>query len=159
MGFTSKAACGVIGNIERECGFNPGAWQTLNNLNGGYGLVQWTPATKFINYAYDKGIISSATASAVNSLAESDSFALMNAELDFLVHNCIEPGNFFAPANENMQHTNYRMTFNEYKAESTLSASTLAIIFHDHYIRSGDTANNIQTLRAGSANKWYNFFN
>ena len=63
-GFTKQAACGVLGNMESESQFNPGIWQSTNNLSNGYGLVQWTPATVFLNYAKDQGIFSAATADA-----------------------------------------------------------------------------------------------
>ena len=154
-GFTKNAACGILGNMERECGFNPGAWQVLNNTSYGFGLVQWTPATRFINYAYENDIITSATATAVNNLTNSDPQALMDAEIACMQWCCTQ-GDFFAPGSS-MQHTEYSMSYSEYKA-STLDAGTLAIVFHDHYERSADTAENLQTYRAAYATKWYNFF-
>ena len=59
QGFTKNAACAVLGNMQAESGINPGIWQYSNHdLSGGYGLVQWTPATKFLNRAVSLGIIS-----------------------------------------------------------------------------------------------------
>ncbi|MDD6266247.1 MAG: phage tail tip lysozyme [Clostridia bacterium] len=157
-GFTKNAICGILGNIQQESGFNPGIWEKTNNTSYGFGIVQWTPATKFINYACNHNIISSATASAVNNLTNSNPKVLMNAELDYLIDNCTEPGYFFAPAqNSAMDHSGYYMTFSQFK-ESTRDAYTLAIVFHDHYERSADTLEMIQTNRATPASTWYNFF-
>ena len=154
-GFTKNAACGVLGNIERECGFNPGAWQVSNNTSYGFGLVQWTPATKFINYAYDNDIITSKTATAVNNLTNTNAQTLMDTEID-CIQWCCTNGDFFAPSSS-MQHTNHSMTYSQYK-KSTLDAGTLAVVFHDHFERSADTAANLQKYRATYATKWYNFF-
>lgn len=52
-GWTKEAACAVIGNMQTESNCNPNLWQSLNegNTSGGYGLTQWTPATKLIEWA------------------------------------------------------------------------------------------------------------
>ena len=51
-GWTLNAVCGMLGNMQSESAINPGRWQSdrVNNMSGGYGLVQWTPATKYINW-------------------------------------------------------------------------------------------------------------
>lgn len=56
-GWTKNAICGMLGNMQRESTINPGIWQSLNygNYSGGYGLVQWTPASKYTNWAEAKG--------------------------------------------------------------------------------------------------------
>lgn len=55
LGYAFEAVCAVIGNINRECGFNPWQWETWYGYNsritttnynyqrGGYGLMQFTP--------------------------------------------------------------------------------------------------------------------
>lgn len=45
------AICAMAGNIQQESTFNPGLWQnrTINNEKG-FGLVQWTPATKYLDW-------------------------------------------------------------------------------------------------------------
>ena len=52
-GWTMQAVAGMLGNIESESTINPGIWEGLDagNLNVGFGLVQWTPASKYINWA------------------------------------------------------------------------------------------------------------
>lgn len=43
----------MLGNMQAESTINPGRWENgdINNLDVGYGLVQWTPASKYINWA------------------------------------------------------------------------------------------------------------
>ena len=153
LGFTKNAACGVLGNMQQESGINPGIWQSSNNTSQGYGLVQWTPATNFLNRAVSDGVLSAATATAVNTLTNSDPKTLMDEELECLIWCCATRGDWIKPSGS-MQHSNYSMTFSEFM-ESTLPASTLAIVFHDHYERSGDSIAVIQT-RANNATNWYN---
>lgn len=49
-GFNAIAA--IVGNMEAESGLNPARWENddVGNLNAGFGLVQWTPATKLRNW-------------------------------------------------------------------------------------------------------------
>lgn len=56
-GWTINAISGLLGNMQRESTINPGLWQSLKegNYSGGYGLVQWTPATKYTNWAKANG--------------------------------------------------------------------------------------------------------
>ena len=51
-GWTLNAISGMLGNMERESNINPGLWQSLDygNYSGGYGLVQWTPATNYTDW-------------------------------------------------------------------------------------------------------------
>lgn len=56
-GWTLNAIAGLLGNMQSESNINPGIWQDLNegNLSGGFGLVQWTPATNFTEWATANG--------------------------------------------------------------------------------------------------------
>lgn len=53
MGWTKNAICGMLGNMQEESKINPGMWEGLqeNNLKRGFGLLQWTPASKYIDWA------------------------------------------------------------------------------------------------------------
>ena len=46
-----------LGNMQRESNINPGLWESLDygNTSGGFGLTQWTPATKYLNWAQERG--------------------------------------------------------------------------------------------------------
>lgn len=51
-GWSLNSICAMLGNMYRESQVNPGAWQNYKvNYNLGYGLVQWTPATKYTQWA------------------------------------------------------------------------------------------------------------
>ena len=50
-GWTPNAICAILGNMQTESTINPGVWQDLIPYSGGYGLVQWTPYTKYSNWA------------------------------------------------------------------------------------------------------------
>ena len=56
-GWSKKAVCALLGNMQTESTINPGIWQSLDegNMNVGFGLVQWTPASKYINWANANG--------------------------------------------------------------------------------------------------------
>ena len=154
-GFTKQAACGVLGNMNCESGINPGIWEVLNNTTKGFGLVQWTAATVFLNWAVSNGLLSNANATTVNLLTNSSPKKLMDAELACLYYCCALAYYFGDPkAYGYVNHSGYTMTFSQYKA-STLDAYTLAIVFHDHYERSGDTQKQIEDNRATPASSWY----
>lgn len=57
QGWTLNAIAGMLGNIEEESTMNPGLWQSREegNTSGGFGLTQWTPATKLIEWASENG--------------------------------------------------------------------------------------------------------
>lgn len=56
LGFSNAAIAGLLGNMQRESTINPGLWESLTVGSGGYGLVQWTPASGWFNYASAHGI-------------------------------------------------------------------------------------------------------
>lgn len=49
LGWADKPICAMIGNMENECGMNPGQEERAS-WSSGRGLVQWTPGTKLKNY-------------------------------------------------------------------------------------------------------------
>lgn len=154
QGFTKNAACGVLGNMQQESGLNPGIWQYTNNVSQGYGLVQWTPATTFLDRAVATGVISTASAAAINAVTTSNPKKLMDAELSCLIWCCTSRHDFFSPSSSSsMNHTGHFLTFSQFKA-STLDAGTLAKVFHDHYERSADNATRLEQ-RATYARNWY----
>lgn len=56
-GWTKNAIAAMLGNMQVESTINPGLWQSFkeHNLNVGFGLVQWTPASKYIDWATVSG--------------------------------------------------------------------------------------------------------
>ncbi len=56
-GWTKEAVCAMLGNMQSESTINPGIWQGLDSsrVDLGYGLVQWTPSTKYTSWAIGRG--------------------------------------------------------------------------------------------------------
>lgn len=54
-GWTKIACAAVLGNMQAESGINPGIWENLTPYAGGYGLAQWTPYTKYSDWATGEG--------------------------------------------------------------------------------------------------------
>ena len=57
-GWTLNAICGALGNIDHESQINPGQWQkgfAIGSKNAGFGLPQFTPSTKYTDWAKGKG--------------------------------------------------------------------------------------------------------
>lgn len=129
-------------------------WQSLNDMYLGYGLVQWDDGKLFIDWAKKEGVISAATAEAVNSLAYSNPKKLMDAELDYLIVSMNTVGNWFKPDNNQSKYgTSETLTASQFKV-SNKSADILARIFCGHYERPGVPK---ISERVANAKKWYNF--
>lgn len=51
-GWSLNAVSAILGNMQSESTINPNIWESLTvDYSRGYGLVQWTPATKYIDWA------------------------------------------------------------------------------------------------------------
>lgn len=55
LGWSLNAICGYLGNVGSESAYNPWRWEGDDiqgpDGSGGYGLVQWTPASNYIQNA------------------------------------------------------------------------------------------------------------
>lgn len=54
LGWSLNAISAICGNMQSESTINPGIWENLSPFDpeyGGYGLVQWTPWTKYSEWA------------------------------------------------------------------------------------------------------------
>ena len=56
-GWTKNAISAMLGNMQVESTINPGIWQGMDEFDygDGFGLVQWTPASKYIFWADGEG--------------------------------------------------------------------------------------------------------
>lgn len=56
-GFNKWSVFAMLGNMQTESTINPGRWEIghTGNTNYGYGLTQWTPATKIIDWQKEHG--------------------------------------------------------------------------------------------------------
>lgn len=133
-GWTMNAVAGMLGNMETESSINPGIWQDLNsgNMSGGFGLVQWTPATKLINWANNKGLV----------------YTALDTQLERIIYEQTTENGQFSSAG-----TSYNMTFTQFK-NSTLSPYDLGLIFLACYERPADPN---QPWRGTAAQTWYEY--
>lgn len=53
--WSKNAISAMLGNMEAESGINPGIWESLIPYGTGYGLTQWTPYTKYSDWAISAG--------------------------------------------------------------------------------------------------------
>ena len=127
-GWSLNAICAMLGNMQSESTINPGIWENLNEGVGpGFGLVQWTPYTKYTNWCRERKLDPSSMVS-----------ALKRIEWE------LENGEQYYPT------TKFPETFAEFKV-STKSVSYLAMAFLYNYER---PANLNQPNRGTQAGYW-----
>ena len=131
-GWTLNAIAGMLGNMERESNINPGLWQSLNygNYSGGYGLVQWTPATNYTDWASANGY----------------SITDPQGQMVWIDTMTVSSGQWIATSQ-------YDMSFDSFKT-STQSPEYLASAFLKNFERAGVEA---EDERRSDARKWYDY--
>lgn len=133
-GWTLNAVAAMLGNMQTESTINPGIWESLTvDTSRGFGLVQWTPATKIIEWApttYQQG----------NTQCARIDYETTQGSLQWF-------SNSAAPI------TSPPITFAEFKV-STLDVATLANYFLWYYEH---PANVNQPNRATQAETWYSY--
>lgn len=131
-GWSLNAVAGMLGNMQTESTINPNIWQNLDegNTSLGYGLVQWTPATKLIEWCES------------NNLDYTD----IDAQLERIIY---EKDNNV----QYIQTDTYPLSFDEF-ATSVLSPEYLAWTFLLNYERPAEQS---QPDRATQARYWYDY--
>jgi hypothetical protein len=132
-GWTKNAICGMLGNMETESTINPGIWQNLDsgNTSGGFGLVQWTPASKYIDWAENNGY-------------PNHTWYAMDPELGRILYEVDQGIQWYATSE-------YNFSFLEF-TQSTESPEYLADAFITNYERPADPD---QPARGTQARYWY----
>lgn len=129
-GWTKEAVCAMLGNMQSESTINPGIWQGLDSsrVDLGYGLVQWTPSTKYTSWANGRGY-------AIGDI---------DGQLERIIY---EKENSIQ-----WQQVTTTMTFAQFST-STASVETLAELFELNYEQHAGSA---QPARKTQARYWYN---
>lgn len=129
-GWTQESVAAVLGNMQSESGIIADRWESdiVGNMSGGYGLVQWTPATKYIHWAQASGLVYQDVISQCK-------------RLEWEVAN-------------NAQFAHPSMTFKQF-TQSRQTPEVLADIFIRYYER---PYNPNQPARQTQARYWFNLF-
>lgn len=135
-GWTVNAVAGMLGNMQAESSINPGRWQSdsVNWLEGGYGLVQWTPTTKYTNWVRENGYADPSE---------------MDANLYRILWEVENNQQWIA-------RSDYSMSFKEFST-SNLTVSELAKAFLLCYERPADQSESVQNYRVSLAEAWYEY--
>lgn len=145
-GWTLNAVCGFLGNVSYESGLNPWRWQTdkIGTSTGtpwkssGYGLVQFTPAAKYI----DDSRAQSFDGYGPNYSDKQGNGNDGNAQLEFIDRYA-----------DYSKTASYPLTYSEFKA-STESAEYLAAAWLYNYERPADPSASI-AARQSYAKYWH----
>lgn len=134
-GWTLNAVAGILGNMQSESTINPGIWENLQegNLNRGFSLVQWTPASKYIDWCTPLG------------LDPTDLYSALQ-RISWEVENDVQWG--YSAFGEAPPYDFRTFT------QSIEAPSTLAMYFIRFYERPADVN---QPWRGTQANFWYEF--
>jgi hypothetical protein len=126
-GWSKNAICGILGNMQSESSINPSRWQgdNIGDTANGFGLVQWTPATKYIDWANSQGL----------------DYKKMDSNLSRILYE----------VENNVQWIDSEMSFQEF-TQSTDTAYNLAMKFISAYERPADPN---QPARGTQADYWY----
>ena len=133
-GWTAEAVAAMLGNMETESTINPAIYENLdaNSTTNGFGLVQWTPNTKYKTWADANGY--------------GNNYANIDGQLARILWE-VANGEQWIPLPDYAS-----MTFKEFST-SKLFPEYLAEIFLRCYERPADTN---QPNRATQARAWYN---
>ena len=137
-GWTMNAIAAIVGNMQVESGINPGRWENddVGNLSGGFGLVQWTPATKLRDW--------------IDSTYGGGDYTNGDYQLDRIIYE-LENGLQYSP------EKGFNETFSEWSI-SNKKPGYLAAAFLCNYEKAANTGWSAQISRARIAEKWYKTF-
>ena len=129
-GWTKNAVCGMLGNIEVESYLCPGVWQgfKVDVDTGGFGLPQWTPATKYFGWACEEGYL----------------YDNIDAQLERILYEVANPSLQWSSSNVGMSFSDF--------TQSTNTAEALAVTFCDGYEKA---KNPDYATRKANASSWY----
>ena len=133
-GWSHNAVCALLGNMQKESTINPGVWEGLKkNVRGGYGLVQWTPSTKYTNWAAQHGY----------DIKDGD------PQLEWI-------DTMTVPAGQWVQRDGFNISFNDWKTDTTHDIEYMTRAFERDFENSNDNEAQ-KAQRVTWANAWSNW--
>lgn len=135
-GWTQESIAAILGNMEVESALNPGRWQndSVGATSLGYGLVQWTPTTKYTDWC------------AANNRSDPSEMDNALARIIYELENGLQ---WIATSAHNMSFAEF--------TKSTAAPATLAAAFILNYERPADQSTSAQAYRGSLAEKWYTY--
>lgn len=137
FGWSMNSIAALLGNMQAESTINPGRWQSdiVGNTSGGYGLVQWTPATKYFEWVPEFIV--------PDDPSHMDNNIYM---IEFEVTNLLQWISTDA----------YPLSFYDFTV-SEESPEYLAKAFLLNYERPADQSESVQNYRASLSRSWYTY--
>lgn len=131
-GWSMEAVAAMLGNMESESTINPAIYESLDSSSSenGYGLVQWTPNTKFKEWADENGF----------------TYEDIDGQLERIIYELENGLQWISTAT-------YNMSFAEFST-STHAVEILAMTFLYNYER---PASLDQPHRGTQARAWYEY--
>lgn len=135
-GWSANSICALLGNMQAESTINPGRWQSeiVSSTSMGYGLVQWTPSTKYTDWCSENGF---------SDPSEMDSNI---SRILYEVANGLQW----------IEKDDYPLSFEEF-TKSNESLGYLAKAFLLCYERPADQSESVQNYRSELATGWYQY--
>lgn len=134
-GWSINSIAAILGNIQAESTINPGRWEGDAVYEGaGFGLVQWTPHSKYIDWCSSEGI---------------DDYTEMDANLLRILYE-VDNKIQWIPT------STYNFSF-ELFTISDLPVSELSKAFLLNYERPKDQSVSVQNYRASLSEAWYEY--
>ena len=139
LGWTKNAIAGMVGNMDAESYLNPGVWEMLEQgvMWRGFGLTQWTPATKLTDWAD--------ITYGIDSWRNDGYIQLQRIAWEWRT------------LSQFAQSEQYPFYFDTY-AKLELSPEEMGICFLLNYERPAIQDEGAQQARAALARKWYDYF-
>lgn len=136
-GWSENAIAALLGNMQAESSINPGRWQSdiVGATSMGYGLVQWTPATKYIDWARENGF---------------NDYSEMHPNVERIIYEVKNNVQWIGKGEYS------DMSFEDF-SKSSEPVGWLAVGFLLCYERPADQSEDVQKFRSGLAEGWYEF--
>ena len=141
--WSKNAICALLGNMEAESTINPERWQ--NGVGPGYGLVQWDPASKWLEWAAANNYTASSLFGQLHKIlneVENDGIGVWNDSIHQWQKFRVDP----------------EISFKNF-TQSNKSVNDLSTIFLKCYERPKDQSASVISYRENLCTNWLNYIN